>query len=88
MQLSNSDNILSAAVGHDWFLIYSTFRHGISLRTLYRNMVTAELPKSAVVLLVRDEQNKVRSLLRPDSTPNSLPAVVVWGCIDSTSQAE
>lgn len=60
MQLSDSNNILSAAVGHDWFLIYSTFKHGISLRTLYRNMVTAELPESAIVLLVRDEQNKVR----------------------------
>lgn len=56
-QLSN--NILSAAVGHDWFLIYSTFTHGISLRTLYRNMIMCELSQPPVILLVRDNQHKV-----------------------------
>ena len=54
-----SPNLISAAIGHDWVLVYSTFKHGISLRTLYRNMLSCELPETAVVLLVRDDQNKV-----------------------------
>ena len=54
-----SPNLISSAVGHDWVLVYSTFKHGISLRTLYRNMQLCELEETAVVLLVRDDQNKV-----------------------------
>ncbi len=54
-----SNNLPSAAVGHDWILVYSTFKHGISLRTLYRNMLACDLPESPVILLVRDDQHKV-----------------------------
>ncbi len=54
-----SPNLISAAIGHDWVLLYSTFKHGISLRTLYRNMQSCELAETAVILLVRDDQNKV-----------------------------
>ena len=49
----------ASAVGHDWVLIYSTFRDGISLRTMYRNMVAFENEDSPVVLVVRDDQDKV-----------------------------
>ena len=47
------------AVGRDWYLIYSTFKHGISLRTLYRNMMLFENEDSPILLIVRDEQKKV-----------------------------
>ena len=47
------------AVGRDWYLIYSTFKHGISLRTLYRNMMMFENEDSPILLVVRDEQKKV-----------------------------
>ena len=47
------------AVGHDWYLIYSTFKHGISLKTLYRNMMMFENEDSPILLVVRDEQKKV-----------------------------
>ncbi len=40
-------------------LVYSTFRDGISLRTMYRNMVAFENEDSPVVLVVRDDQLKV-----------------------------
>ena len=46
------------AVGHDWVLIYSTCKHGISLRTLYRNMAGYE--ETPVLLVVRDQNKKVR----------------------------
>ena len=44
---------------HDWVLVYSTFRDGISLRTMYRNMYTFENEDTPVVLVVRDSQDKV-----------------------------
>ncbi len=49
----------AAAVGRQWVLVYSTFRDGISLRTMYRNMVAFENEDSPVVLVVRDDQLKV-----------------------------
>lgn len=45
------------AVGHDWVLIYSTCKHGISLRTLYRNMAGYE--ETPVLLVVRDQNKKL-----------------------------
>ncbi len=50
-------NLPSGAVGRDWYLIYSTFKHGISLRTLYRKMMMYE--KLPVLLVIRDEKKKV-----------------------------
>lgn len=47
----------SRAVSRDWYLVYSTFKHGISLRTLYRNMVDFE--DSPILLIVRDDCNKL-----------------------------
>jgi hypothetical protein len=47
------------AVSRDWHLIYSTFKHGISLRTLYRNMMVFENEESPILLIIRDEQKKV-----------------------------
>lgn len=58
LQLSNY--LPSEAIGHEWVLIYSTFVHGISLRTLYRNMADVD---TAVVLLVQDEFKKVQCAL-------------------------
>ena len=49
----------SRAVSRDWYLIYSTFKHGISLKTLYRNMMMFENEDSPILLVVRDEQKKV-----------------------------
>ncbi|XP_064381825.1 oxidation resistance protein 1-like isoform X2 [Halichondria panicea] len=49
----------AAAVGRQWVLVYSTFRDGISLRTMYRNMVAFENEDSPVVLVVRDDQLKI-----------------------------
>lgn len=47
-----SKNLISMAVGHDWILLYSTFKHGMSLQTLYRNMV--EYGDNPVLLFVKD----------------------------------
>ncbi|XP_065898217.1 oxidation resistance protein 1-like isoform X2 [Dysidea avara] len=47
-----SKKLLSAAIGHDWVLLYSTFKHGMSLRTLYRNMV--DYGDNPVLLFVKD----------------------------------
>ena len=49
----------SQAVSRDWHLIYSTFKHGISLKTLYRNMMMFENEDSPILLVVRDEHKKV-----------------------------
>ena len=38
-------------------LVYSTFSHGISLRTMYRNMLA--FGDTPVLLVVRDDCNKV-----------------------------
>ena len=38
-------------------LVYSTFSHGISLRTMYRNMLA--FGDTPVLLVVRDDSNKV-----------------------------
>jgi hypothetical protein len=47
----------SQAIGHDMQLVYSTFSHGISLRTMYRNMLA--FGDTPVLLVVRDDSNKV-----------------------------
>lgn len=47
-----SKNLISAAVGHDWMLLYSTFKHGMSIQTLYRNMT--EYGDNPVLLFIRD----------------------------------
>ena len=52
----------SSAVDHDWVLVYSTFRDGISLRTMYRNMYRFENEDTPVVLVVRDDQDKVSGM--------------------------
>ncbi|KAI6653346.1 Nuclear receptor coactivator 7-like [Oopsacas minuta] len=46
----------SRTVGHDMWLIYSSFVHGISLRTMYRNMETCNGP---VVFILKDDQQGV-----------------------------
>ncbi|XP_062520406.1 nuclear receptor coactivator 7-like isoform X2 [Corticium candelabrum] len=50
-------------IGYDWTLIYSTFSHGISLKTLYRNMLDITGP---VVLVIQDEANQVFGALLSD----------------------
>lgn len=55
---SLSQKLAWHAVGNNWYLIYSTFKHGISLRTLYRSMLTLDRD-SPVLLLVRDDSKKL-----------------------------
>ena len=43
----------SRTVGHDLWLVYSSFVHGISLRTMYRNMEKCTGP---VVFILRDDR--------------------------------
>jgi hypothetical protein len=43
-------------IGYDWKLIYSTFCHGISLKTLYRNMLHVTGP---VIVLVQAKEEEV-----------------------------
>jgi hypothetical protein len=47
----------SQAIGHNMHLIYSTFTHGISLRTMYRNMLA--FGDTPVLFIVRDDANKL-----------------------------
>ncbi len=49
--------LVSGAVGHDWCPVYSTFTHGFSLHTLYRNMMSYQ--DSPVLLVVQDSCGKV-----------------------------
>ncbi|EDV22376.1 uncharacterized protein TRIADDRAFT_28587, partial [Trichoplax adhaerens] len=46
-----SENMPSRCIGYNWYMIYSTFLHGISLKTLYRNMAEWDTP---VLLIIRD----------------------------------
>lgn len=50
-------HLVSGAVGHDWCPIYSTFNHGFSLHTLYRNMIPYK--DNPVILVVQDSYGKV-----------------------------
>ena len=46
----------SRTVGHDMWLVYSSFVHGISLRTMYRNMEKCNGP---VVFITKDDHQDV-----------------------------
>lgn len=46
-----NSNLPSRTVGHCWVLVYSTFQHGFSLKTLYRKMEYYDTP---VLLIVMD----------------------------------
>ena len=46
----------SRTVGHDMWLVYSSFVHGISLRTMYRNMEKCNGP---VVFILKDDHQDV-----------------------------
>ena len=46
----------SRTVGHDLWLVYSSFVHGISLRTMYRNMEPCFGP---IVFLLRDDRQQL-----------------------------
>ena len=46
----------SRTVGHDLWLVYSSFVHGISLRTMYRNMEACSGP---VVFVLRDDRQQL-----------------------------
>jgi hypothetical protein len=50
-------------IGYDWKLIYSTFCHGISLKTLYRNMLHVTGP---VIVLVQAKEEEVFGALLSD----------------------
>lgn len=47
-------------------LVYSTFTHGISLRTMYRNMLA--FGDTPVLFIVRDDANKVSTIVTMLST--------------------
>ncbi|XP_068706589.1 oxidation resistance protein 1-like isoform X1 [Montipora foliosa] len=46
----------SRTVGHCWVLVYSTFQHGFSLKTLYRKMEFYDTP---VLLVVTDDAHQI-----------------------------
>ena len=46
----------SRTIGHCWALVYSTFQHGFSLKTLYRKMEFYDTP---VLLVVMDDAHQV-----------------------------
>lgn len=54
LQLNRS--LPSRTVGHCWVLVYSTFQHGFSLKTLYRKM---EYYDSPILLVVNDGEHQV-----------------------------
>lgn len=51
-----NSNLPSRAIGHCWVLVYSTFQHGFSLKTLYRKMEFYDTP---VLLVVMDDAHQV-----------------------------
>ena len=61
MSIQLSLHLPSQAVDREWYLIYSTFKHGISLRTMYRNMTIFDNEDSPVILVIRDDCGKVKS---------------------------
>ncbi|EDO46287.1 predicted protein [Nematostella vectensis] len=50
----------SRTVGHTWMLVYSTFLHGFSLKTLYRNM---ECYDSPMLIIIRDDEHQIFGVL-------------------------
>ena len=52
-----SFNMIARVTGAEWLLLYSTFKHGISLQTLYRKV--EPYPNSPLLLVIRDEHDKV-----------------------------
>ena len=56
-------HLLGNAVGHDWYPVYSTFKHGFSLSTMYRNML--EFEGSPVLLVVQDSFGKLFGAMVP-----------------------
>ena len=51
-------NLPSRTIGHCWVLVYSTFQHGFSLKTLYRKMEFYDTP---VLLVVMDDAHQASS---------------------------
>ena len=54
--LQLSQVIPPRTVGYPWSLIYSTDKHGFSLKTLYRDMAGLDSP---ILLVVKDTQDHV-----------------------------
>ncbi|XP_015793309.1 oxidation resistance protein 1 [Tetranychus urticae] len=54
--------------GYSWALIYSTSKHGFSLKTIYRNMVNYENP---VLLVIQDTDGSVFGALTSTSLRTS-----------------
>ncbi|XP_043921636.1 oxidation resistance protein 1 isoform X1 [Protopterus annectens] len=50
-------------VGYPWTLIYSTSRHGMSIKTLYRSMVEQETP---VLMAIKDSDGQIFGALSSD----------------------
>ena len=48
----------SRTIGHSWRLIYSTYLHGISLKTMYRTLAEYDIPALLVIL---DDSHQVNS---------------------------
>ncbi|XP_031570809.1 oxidation resistance protein 1-like [Actinia tenebrosa] len=49
-------NLPSRLVGHTWTLVYSTFLHGFSLKTMYRNMEDFDTP---MLIVVQDDEHQI-----------------------------
>ena len=58
VQLNNS--LPPRTIGHCWVLVYSTFQHGFSLKTLYRKMEYYDTP---VLLVVTDDTHQVSAAI-------------------------
>ena len=67
-----SFNMIPRVTGSEWTLLYSTFKHGISLQTLYRRVESCH--NSPCLLVIRDEYNKVCSIIH-------LYSVHVYTCV-------
>ena len=56
--LQLSKELLPRAVGYPWSLVYSSDKHGFSLKTMYRNMRTTDSP---VMLAIKDTDGQVKT---------------------------
>ncbi|XP_028416591.1 oxidation resistance protein 1-like [Dendronephthya gigantea] len=54
--LQLSQCLPSRTIGHSWRLIYSTYLHGISLKTLYRTLAEYDTP---ALLIILDDSHQV-----------------------------